>query len=714
MAIYERYNARIANTVRLRRDFYNDGILFDPYKIDKIEIWKTRYDPEYEADNPGSLLMDTVYGSRIVLGGITNNAYGTLGLEAGTSSPAIIQLNNFEMAFTSQTSVTVPHNLGDHYPIVTVYDTTGVVIQPNSITSVDGNTIVVTFAIAQSGIIDIVGTQGVGVAPPTATTKKYQTSFNNAVSVTVVHNLNDDYPNVAIYDSDYNWIFPLNIQTIDSNTIIVTFASAQTGTIIVVGGNTGFAISGFGSAAYILGTKTEPFVVQTGVNDVMTIAIDGGSNQTITFPANCLGYQASDIMTLINASLVGGTATVVNGAIQITSDTTGSTSSIALITVAHSIYSTLGMTVGTILGLGYAPAYTEGGKTGAYTITNTTKYVKIALNGGSAHTIDLLEGDTITKRLTGERICAIINAVLVGCATMSSTRTITLTAATSVDIQTVTDNAYTELGFAVAVHGASYSGTAIEYFIFDATNNLMQIINNYQGAVNVTLTTGNQTLAQVIASINAVFTANSINAIAEMTTGTTGGRLRIRSLINDGIIRTGLGQYYTDYSVPTSFVADGVLVKQYLDVWYYSPIIGYENDIADDTDTFIVYADKYFLDSGFGNYDFAFTLMRDLFYVGEKRPLITKVIPLPRYKTPIVNDWILPLSDTQYRIFTDEGSLVQDWADTDLNSGTEIRVALDTTSTLFRDGLYTLQLRVNIPNGEVVLSNRLNFRITAK
>jgi hypothetical protein len=142
--------------------------------------------------------------------------------------------------------------------------------------------------------------------------------------------------------------------------------------------------------------------------------------------------------------------------------------------------------------------------------------------------------------------------------------------------------------------------------------------------------------------------------------------------------------------------------------------MAYETDVADDTDSFIVYADKYFLDSGFSNFDFAFTLLRDLFIKGEKRPMITKVVALPKYKTPTINDWILPLADSQYRILTDENSLVQDWADTEVNTGTEIRVELDTTNALYREGLYNLQLRLNLPNSDIIMSNKMKFRITNK
>lgn len=716
MAIYERWNARVDNYVKLRRNFFNDGVLFDPYTVDKIEIWSTRYDPEYEAENPGVLLKDTLYGSRMVLAGLTNNAYDILGFETGQISPDIVSMTEFEYDFTASALVTVPHNLGDRYPIVTVYDNAGVVLIPDTITSVDVNTITVAFAIPQSGTIDIVGSTPVAPSIPQSLVKKYTQSFNNETQVTVIHNLNDDFPTVVIYDSNYVQIFPDVIQAIDSNTIIVDFGTYQTGTIIVTGGNVGYAIRGFGCQAVLLGTRAETYDIHTGENDTLLISVDGGADQTITLTQN-FRAQANDIITQINATLTGATAYLYNGnMIKLVSNSYGSTASIELKTVANSAYTSIGLAQGLYEGLGYPPAETAGTRNGTFTITDTTNWVRLAINGGADIDVDLMEGDTGTKLLTGSQIAAIIRGFLTLPADcqVSTLRQINITATTSIEVKAIANDAYTALGFTIGLYGTSYTGTAQETYIIDSSNYRMRIINNYQPSCDVEFVYGNKTIFDIVNEVNAVFTNNGINAVAEVTTGSLAGRLLLRSLANDGIIRTGVGQYYAEYLVPTTFVSTGVMTKQYLDVWYYAPIIAYETDIADDTDSFIVYADKYFLDSGFSNFDFAFTLLRDLYVKGERRPMITKVVALPKYKTPTINDWILPLADSQYRILTDENSLVQDWTDTEVNTGTEIRVELDTTNTLYREGLYNLQLRLNLPNSDIIMSNKMKFRITNK
>ena len=717
MAIYERWNGRVDNLVKLRRNFFNDGVMFDPYTVDKIEIWATRYDPEYEAENPGVLLKDTLYGSRMVLAGLTNNAYSILGFETGQISPDIVAMTEFEYDFTASASVTVPHNLGDRTPIVTVYDNAGVVLIPDTITSIDVNTIVVTFAIPQSGTIDIVGSTPIAPSIPQSLIKKYTQSFANVTQVIVTHNLNDDFPTVVIYDSNYNQIFPDVVQAIDSNTIVVDFGTYQTGTVVVTGGNVGYAIRGFGCQAVLLGTRAENYDIHTGENDTLLVSIDGGSDQTITLTQN-YHAQANDIISQINTTLVGAKAYIYNGnMIQLISDSYGSTASIELKTVANSAYTSIGLAQGLYEGLGYPPAETAGTRNGTITITDTTNWIKLAIDGGADIDVDLMEGDTGTKLLTGSQIAAIIRGFLIlpVDAEVSTLRKISIIGATtSIEVKAIANDAYTALGFTIGTYGISYTGTAQETYLIDATNYKMRIINNYQPSCDVDLTYGNRTVFQIVADINSAFTANGIDAVAEVSTDSTAGRVILRSLKNDGITRTGVGQYYVEYLVPTTFVSNGVMTKQYLDVWYYAPIMAYETDVADDTDSFIVYADKYFLDSGFSNFDFAFTLLRDLFIKGEKRPMITKVVALPKYKTPTINDWILPLADSQYRIFTDENSLVQDWADTEVNTGTEIRVELDTTNALYREGLYNLQLRLNLPNSDIIMSNKMKFRITNK
>ena len=714
MSVYERFNGRCDHFIRLRKSFFNDGILYDPYKIDKIEIWKTRYDPEFENENPGDLLKDIIYGSRIILSDVGNNAYGILGFIAGTPPLNIVSEVEYEEEFINQTNISFSHNLGDRYPIVTVYDNLNTIIIPNSITSIDANTINIQFASATSGTVDIVGSTYIGQAPATSLVQKYTTTFVGQTTVLINHNLNDNFPSVVVYDLNYNVMYPDVVQIVDADTIQLTFSTAQSGTVVITGGNTGYATTGFGAQAVVNGTVKETYDIHLAQNDKLLIAVDGGTDQTITLPVN-YQTQANDVVTAINTTLVGGYAVNNGGYIQIFSNTYGSSGSINLKTIAHSAYNTLGLSQGLTSGLGYPPASTTGSKNGTFTITPTNKYVSISIDSGPTANIDLLQGGTETQYLTGNQISSIVRQFIgTGIMYVTTARSLAITATNTIDILPIANDCYTELGFTVGAYGTTYTGTGMEYFTFTNTDNILRIINNYQSSVDVVLPAGDLTAAQVASLIDATFVTNGIFATSSQTTGTMGGRVKINSLVNNKIIRYGLGQYYVDYMVPQSFVENGVVELQYLDVWYYAPNQTWLNDIADDTEQFTVYADVFFVDDGFSQYDYAFTLLKDTFWKGEKRVLITKVVPLPRYLTPTVNQWILPISNSYFQITTDEGSLIEAWQPTLLNSGSEIRVSLDTTDPTWREGAYLLQLKIVLPIDEIILSPKLKFRITNK
>lgn len=55
--IRERENARFSDPVNLRCRFYKDGQLYNPYLIDRIEIWK-----HGESENVGGVLVDVIDG----------------------------------------------------------------------------------------------------------------------------------------------------------------------------------------------------------------------------------------------------------------------------------------------------------------------------------------------------------------------------------------------------------------------------------------------------------------------------------------------------------------------------------------------------------------------------------------------------------------------------------------------------------------------------
>ena len=131
--------------------------------------------------------------------------------------------------FTSQTSVTVTHNLADDEPIVQVYNGSNIKIEPDSVTIIDVNSLTVTFATATSGKIIIHGGNGVNNG-------MYETSITAQTTTTITHNLQHMYPNVVCYDSSEVLVEPQSVTAVDEDSLTIVFNSSFTGTVMVSGG----------------------------------------------------------------------------------------------------------------------------------------------------------------------------------------------------------------------------------------------------------------------------------------------------------------------------------------------------------------------------------------------------------------------------------------------------------------------------------------------
>jgi hypothetical protein len=133
----------------------------------------------------------------------------------------------------SQTSAantwSVNHNLEYSYPNVTIYDSTGYVIQPDEIISVDNNTTSVLFNVAQAGYANVsVGGISTGQADRFLFT---QTSATG--SWVINHGLNYKYVNVDIYDNNDQLMIPQVVTATDVNTLTIEFATATSGNAII-------------------------------------------------------------------------------------------------------------------------------------------------------------------------------------------------------------------------------------------------------------------------------------------------------------------------------------------------------------------------------------------------------------------------------------------------------------------------------------------------
>jgi len=134
---------------------------------------------------------------------------------------------------TPASTWTFPHNLNIQYPNVTVYDNTGNVILPQTITATDINTLTLNFGAnvtgtAVAGIGGIINVQG-------RTTRQY---FTSSLNWNFTHNLGDQYVNVQTIDDTYNVMIPQTITLTDSTSSAIVFPELTSGwAIATIGGN---------------------------------------------------------------------------------------------------------------------------------------------------------------------------------------------------------------------------------------------------------------------------------------------------------------------------------------------------------------------------------------------------------------------------------------------------------------------------------------------
>jgi hypothetical protein len=138
------------------------------------------------------------------------------------------------------------HNLGVQYPNVTVYNSSGQIVLPQSILATDTNTLVLEFGspvagYATAGIGGIIEVQG-------RTVKQY---FTSSLSWRFEHNFGDRFANIQVFDSNYEKVIPENIVLTDVTSSLITFPSASAGWAVgTIGGDLPSISSSY--AGYVL------------------------------------------------------------------------------------------------------------------------------------------------------------------------------------------------------------------------------------------------------------------------------------------------------------------------------------------------------------------------------------------------------------------------------------------------------------------------------
>jgi hypothetical protein len=157
------------------------------------------------------------------------------GAGGGGNSGAALGSYNSLVVTSAASTWSFEHNTGQKYPIFQVFDANGYVIIPSQIRAIDDNNAEIIFPSAQTGrvIASLGGGNGLTEA------------FTSSSLWTVDHNLGTDYPNVTIWDSNRNIVFPNRIESVDSNQIKIYFSQAISGNVSVSRG--GHIVSGSGT-----------------------------------------------------------------------------------------------------------------------------------------------------------------------------------------------------------------------------------------------------------------------------------------------------------------------------------------------------------------------------------------------------------------------------------------------------------------------------------
>ncbi len=106
----------------------------------------------------------------------------------------------------------------------------------------------------------------------------------------------------------------------------------------------------FAAPAIANGTVEGPFAITTDTNDVLKIAVNGGTAQTLTLTEGA-ALTAQQVCDDINTSATGFAAVVVSGKIQLYTLVAGQ--SLQVVTVTHDASATLGLALATHTGVAF-------------------------------------------------------------------------------------------------------------------------------------------------------------------------------------------------------------------------------------------------------------------------------------------------------------------------------------------------------------------------
>jgi hypothetical protein len=185
---------------------------------------------------------NTFVGDQIITGSVTIS--GSLNI----NNANIDNSRYLHVQSTGATTWTVNHNLEYDYPNITIWDSTGNVIIPDSIVRVSNNQLTIGFISNESGWAHVsVGGISTGQAD-----RFLYTQATEETTWTINHGLNYKYVNVNVYDDNDEMLLPQTVTATNANTTTLVFAIPTSGNAILSkgGARTTSAFTEFGNGVY--------------------------------------------------------------------------------------------------------------------------------------------------------------------------------------------------------------------------------------------------------------------------------------------------------------------------------------------------------------------------------------------------------------------------------------------------------------------------------
>jgi hypothetical protein len=160
-------------------------------------------------------------------GSFSGDGSGLTGVETQVTEQATITDD-----FSNVVSKTVTHNFNTKNVLVSVYTTNDELILPSTVITTDVNTVDVTFDSTSSG--RVVVAKGGHIVSGTAELYTYRENLTGSDNYTITHSLDELYPVVQVYDTASNkQVIPGEIETLNTNSVKVTFDNTFSGLIVV-------------------------------------------------------------------------------------------------------------------------------------------------------------------------------------------------------------------------------------------------------------------------------------------------------------------------------------------------------------------------------------------------------------------------------------------------------------------------------------------------